>query len=316
MKYQHIIVTGSISYDHIMKMPDTFKDHIMPDKIHILNVSFLVNEFRKEYGGTAPNVSYNLSLFGIPSTIVTSAGSDFSEYKNHLSNLPYIDISEIKIFKNTTTSQGFVITDSEDNQIWGFFQGAMKNNYKLKLKHDTNLKEFLLIGPDIPKAMINFANQAIRNKIDYMFDPAFNIPHLKKEDLIYIIKHCHILIGNDYEIEQIKRKIKFTHSKLSKTVPIIITTLGSEGSLIFSRDKRIKIKPAIPKNESDPTGAGDAYRAGFLAGYINRKDLKTCGQMGSVCSVYTVEKYGTQTHKFTLKSFSKRYYENYKENLS
>ena len=312
---KRVVITGSLAFDHIMSMPGKFEEHILPDKIHILNIGFIMDRFNKEYGGTAVNVAYTLSLLERKSLVVASAGSDFGFYKNHLKKQKFIDISGIKIFKKCTCSQGFVITDAKDNQIWGYYNGAMKHNQKLKLEIFLKEGDFLVIGPNEGKAMINFAKIAKKLRIDYMFDPAFNIPHLSVKDLSLIVENSLILIGNDYEIELVKRKLSWTHNKLVNTIKVLVTTLGSKGSIIESGSKRLHIPAAKPENQSDPTGAGDAYRAGFLAGYVRNFPLEICGKMGSVAAVYTVEKYGTQTHRFTPSQFRQRYVKNFDDDL-
>ncbi len=313
--YKRIIVTGSLAFDHIMQMPDRFRDHIMPDKLHILNVSFLLTNFRQEYGGTAGNIAYSLALLKTPTAIFSVVGTDFAHYREHLSKLRIIDIKGIKVIRNSATSQGFVITDKEDNQIWGFYEGAMKKATRLSVNNFSSSNSFLVLAPNNPEAMVKFANQATKLKLPYMFDPAFNIPHFSKHDLLTAVKHSEILIGNDYEIELIARRLDMPKAKLLGAGKIIITTLGMHGSLIQKGNKKWKIPPAKPKNQSDPTGAGDNYRAGFLSGFVRGFPLDVCGKMGSVAAVYTVEKYGTQTHSYTMKAFCKRYQENFSSTL-
>jgi len=313
--FKRVVTTGSLAFDHIMRMPGKFSDHILPDKIHILNVGFLVKEFNKEFGGTSINVAYTLSLLGVPSLVVASAGKDFSPYREYLDKFKKIDLSGVKIYENEICSQGFVITDSNNNQIWGYFKGAMDNNSSLKLGNYLKKTDFLVVGPNDGQAMIKFAKTALSLGVKYMFDPAFNIPHLSKEDLKSSIRSSTILIGNDYEIELIKRRLLWSQAKLLKNAAIVVTTLGPKGAIIETESEKILIPAARPLNESDPTGAGDAFRAGFLAGFVRGLPLEVCGKMGAVASVYTVEKYGTQTHHFTANEFARRFRTNYKEEL-
>ncbi len=310
--YKRVVVTGSLAYDHIMSMPGRFKDHIMPDKIHILNVSFIMHTFRQEFGGTGGNISYSLDLLKTPTLLAGAAGSDFASYLSHLKRLGNVDISGIKIFLKTTTARGFVITDKDDNQIWVFYEGSMKQAKKITLKNFLRKGDLLVAAPNDPLAVMKFVKEAISKDIPYVFDPAFNIPHFKVEDLRLAVKKSHILIGNDYENELIARLLKINRSKLSQHTNILITTLGPKGSYIQQGGKNWKIPPAKPKNESDPTGAGDAYRAGFLAGYSKGLPLDTCGRLGSLTAAYSVETYGTQTHKFNIKGFVQRYRKNFR----
>ena len=313
--YKRVVVTGSLAFDHIMSMPGRFKDQIMPDKLHILNVSFIMNTFRQEFGGTGGNIAYGLSLLNTPCVLVAAVGGDFTLYKKHLANIKNIDLTGIKIFKKDKTARGFVTTDRDDNQIWGFYEGAMRNSSKILLKPYLNKDNLLMIAPNDPAAMIKYVNEAINLKVPYIFDPAFNISHFALSDLRKAVKNSDILIGNDYEITLIKRRLKLSSANLLRNCHLLVTTLGSKGSVIESKDEKIRIPSAVPQNESDPTGAGDAYRAGFLAGYVRNLSLKICGRMGALAAVYTVEKYGTQTHSFTSGQFQQRYRDNFESKI-
>ena len=307
--FKRIVVTGSLAYDHIMSMPGSFSDHIMPDKIHILNVSFIMQTFKKEFGGTAGNISYSLGLLGVPTLIVASAGYDFQDYSKHLRMSTNLDVTGIRILRDIPTAQGFVTTDKNDNQIWGFYEGAMKRNRDISLKDFLKSGDFVVISPNDPVATIKFVKESVQHNIPYLFDPAFNIPHLTKEDLEFSVGNASIAIGNDYEIELIKRRLDL--KDLPQTSQIWITTLGSRGSAIRMGKEEWKIPPAKPKSVIDPTGAGDAYRAGFLSGFVRDLPLGTCGRLGSLTAAYTVEKHGTQTHRFGVKEFKDRYRVNF-----
>ncbi|HCB22241.1 TPA: carbohydrate kinase family protein [Candidatus Daviesbacteria bacterium] len=305
-----VLITGSLAFDIIMDFPGRFSDHIDPTKIHILNLSFLVDSLKKQKGGTAGNIAYNLALLEIPVSILGSVGEDFDEYQTFLQKAG-VDVSNIKVIKDEKTSQAFITTDKADNQITSFYPGSMKNNSSLKIVDLSEKPEFTVISPNDPKAMINFALECQKLEIPYMFDPGMQLPRLTNQDLITGIKGAKILIGNDYEIGLLSSKLKVKSEKLLENIKILITTLGEKGSIIQTKDQNIRIKAAKPKEVIDPTGAGDAYRAGFLAGYLQGLDLKVCGQMGSVTACYSVEKYGTTTHSFTMDEFQQKYKENY-----
>ncbi|TSC53370.1 MAG: adenosine kinase [Microgenomates group bacterium LiPW_16] len=302
-----IIITGSLAFDFIMDFPGKFSDHILPEKIHAINLSFLVKTMKKQRGGTAGNIAYNLALLGLRPTILAAAGNDFADYKNFLKKSG-VDTSMIRIIRVEPTASAFIFTDMADNQITGFYPGAMRQATKLKIE----AADFVVIAPNEPEAMINFAKECQKFGIPYLFDPGMQLPRLSVEDLACGVRVAKILIGNDYEMALINEKLK---RKMDKD-KILITTLGEKGSIIEADGKIYKIPPAKPKKVLDPTGAGDAYRAGFLAGYLRGFHLSVCGKMGSVCAVYTVEKYGTQTHRFTLREFTERYKQNFKQNLS
>jgi len=309
--FKRVVVTGSLAFDNIMSMPGRFKDHILPEKIHILNISFIMNTFRQEHGGTGGNISWNLGLLGTPNILVAAAGNDFSQYQKHFSKLSLVDTSHVKVYKNLLTARGFVTTDKDNNQIWGFYEGAMKMSKFLSVKKYLSKDVVLMIAPNDPLAMIRYVEEAINKNTPYIFDPAFNIPHFDNKVLKKAVKNSKILIGNDYEIELIKSKLEWSSKDLIKNTEILITTLGPKGARIENKGKVYNIPSAKPNNESDPTGAGDAFRAGFLAGFVRGFPLQICGRMGALTAIYTVEKYGTQTHTFTKTQFINRYKKNY-----
>lgn len=330
-----IVVTGSLAFDFIMNFPGKFSDHILAEKIHTINLSFLVKNLRRERGGCAANIAYNLALLGEKPAILGVLGHDGVEYKKWLA-AQGIDVSLLRIYRAKGTSSAFIMTDSADNQITGFYPGAMDASAELRISKLSNCEfiDLVIIAPNAPKTMINFAKECQELKIPYLFDPGMQLPYLSKKDLIIGIQGAKIIIGNDYEMSLIKSRLENTLGsgkqavKTSRGWPdglprgggikkdqIWITTLGANGSIIEHEGKKIRIRPAKPKNVSDPTGAGDAYRAGFIYGYIRGYDLKTAGQLGSLTAVYTVEKYGTTTHRFTKKTFEKRYRVNYNETI-
>jgi len=317
-----IIVTGSLAFDHIMNFPGKFADHILPEKIHVLSLSFLVDKLKKEKGGTAGNIAYNLALLGEKPLLFGSVGEDFEEYRKHLEKVG-VDTSGVKVIKDEFTSSAFIMTDQKDNQISGFYPGSMSKNAKLKIesgKWKVKDIEMVVISPNDPMAMGNFVNECIENKIPYMYDPGMQLPRISDKDLERGMKGAKILIGNDYEMASINNRIKNHESRIMENNGIIITTLGEKGCNIEWREengdlRNIKVPPAKAKNVSDPTGAGDAFRAGFLAGYMRGLPIEVCGRMGNLAAVYTVEKYGTQTHYYTISQFCSRYYDNYKEKL-
>ena len=343
----NVIVTGSLGYDYIMDFPGRFADRIMPEAIHKISLSFLVDKLSKQFGGTAGNIAYSLKLLGIEPTILSDAGNDFAPYKEFLTKNK---ISTKAIFeaKDVTTSSYFVVTDQDDNQIGSFYIGAMQHTKELvlqkyleggrlkrrashdsfKVKHEN--KSFVIIAPNDPNAMKQYVKECQKLNIPYLYDPAFQIDVFTPEELREGIEKAAIFIGNDYEIALVEKKLEISHEELLVMGPIVITTLGSKGSIIETRKDAIHIKPAGVKSVSDPTGAGDAYRAGFLAGYLKAvsprpalghgalraDELVVCGQMGSVAAAYTVELYGTQTHTFTKKEFAKRYKENFSNTIT
>lgn len=319
---KNVIVTGTLGFDYIMDFAGRFADRIMPDKIHALSLSFLVDTLSKQFGGTAGNIAYTLKLLGVEPFIMAPVGSDFVPYHEFLRKHK-ITTTYIAKHKDVSTSAYFVMTDSQDNQIGSFFLGATKYAKDLSIKtitdsgnpKDSRNQKFIILAPTAPDAMKRYVKECKGLDIPYLYDPAFQIGNFTTSELAEGIDGAQILIGNDYEIALIEQKLEITHEELIVMVPILITTLGSQGSIIETRRDAIHIKPARPQNTSDPTGAGDAYRAGLIAGLLRGYDLDVCGQMGSVAAVYTIEKYGTQTHEFTKREFIKRYKENFGQSI-
>ena len=309
-----ILVSGSLAYDKIMNFSGKFAEHILPGKIHVLNVSFPVDDLKQNFGGTAGNIAYNLKLLGEEPIIFASAGNDFDVYAKWLKK-HNIDFSGIKIIKNQTTACAHIITDKSDNQITGFHFGAMQSSAGSipdKLIKETKLA---IISPGNIGDMVNYSKQCREKGLDYIFDPGQAIPAFSGQQLKKSISGAKVFIVNDYEMSLTLKKIAWDKKQLKKKVEIIITTLGDKGSVIEDKGKIIRILTAKPKNISDPTGAGDAYRAGLIKGLANNWDLKKAGQLAATVSAYTVEKYGTQTHSFSLKQLAKRFKDNFNEEL-
>jgi len=309
-----ILVSGSLAYDRIMDFNGHFKDHILPDKIHVLNVSFYVEKFRQSFGGTSVNIAYNLALLGEKPFILSAYGDDFHEYrewcKKHRLNIQYA-----RKIKGVPTASVYIITDQSDNQIAGFFAGAMKCANGPIPRKLLGKKSFGMVAPGNMIDMKNYPKVYKKTKTPYMFDPGQQIVSMTKKDLLAGILGATVFISNDYELDLILKKTSLTKKKLINSVDIVITTKGEKGSVINTKNKKYKIPIAKPKNTSDPTGAGDAYRAGFIKGLMMGYSLPKTGRLAAVVSVYTVEKYGTQTHRFTWKDIQKRFYQNFKQKL-
>ena len=308
----NIAVSGSIAYDRIMNFPGKFEDHILPDKIHQLNVSFTIEKLKESFGGTAGNIAYSLSLLGEKPTVFGLAGTDFSPYKQWLKSKK-IDISKIRVVDGFTAS-AYIMTDQADNQIAGFYPGPLGKNYCRIVKTIKNIK-LAIISPDAKDRMMEYAKIYKRNRIAYIFDPGQQITSLDGDELRQAISGSKVLIGNDYEIQVILKKLKVDFEQLAEMTEILAVTKGAEGSEISWQGKKIIIPPAKPKKILDPTGAGDAYRAGFIKGLILNWPLEKVGRLAGLVAVYTVEQYGTQTHEFTWAGLKKRYKENYREEL-
>ncbi len=308
-----VIVTGSLAFDYIMDFPGFFEENIDPSKLHIMSVSFLVETLKKEKGGTAGNIAYSLALLKSNPFILATAGDDFEDYSKFLYKNG-VDLTHLKIIQHESTSIAMIITDKKDNQITAFYPGAMKSADSLTLKKVPEAK-FCVIAPTKPEAMLKLVKECQELNVPYLYDPGMQLPRLSDDELLEGIEGAEILIGNDYEIGIIQKKLNLTDKDLLEKVDVLIRTLGDRGSEIKTKEEDFFISPAKAEEVLDPTGAGDSFRAGFLAGYLRGFDLKICGQMGSIASCYVVEKYGTTNHKFTIQEFCQRYQQNFQEEL-
>ncbi len=303
---KNIVVTGSIAYDYIFDFANYFSNYFLADKVHNINISLLTENYKKSFGGTAGNQGFYLNKLGIPALIFTYAGSDFEEY-THFLKKNKIESKFIKIDNKIHTAAGFAITDKKDNQIWMYSKGAMKLVKKLRLKTlmDSIGELFVLITPNEPKAVENFIDECVKYKIEFILDLGFNIPITSKKILVKGIKNALIIFGNDYEISLMEKIAGFALKKKLTDHQILITTFADEGSEIYSQGKKYPVDIFKTKTV-DPTGAGDAYRAGFVYGYLNNYPIETCGWMGAVAASFAVETKGTMNLKFSKKEFKKR----------
>lgn len=306
---KRVVVTGSLAFDAIMDFPGRFAEYILPDKIHILNLSFTLKTLKKQYGGTAGNIAYNLSLLGEHPLILGAAGGDFEDYRRHLQR-EGVETNKIKIYKNLATSSFFVITDLADNQIGGFYPGPMDRKMKIDLK-DLKSASLVVVAANNPALMLQYARGCRKANIAFIFDPAQQVIRLSKKDLLAGMKNALVLIGNDYEITLIQEKTSLNKEKILELVEVLVTTLGEKGSLIETRNHRFIVPPAKPRKVLDPTGAGDAYRAGLVKGLLSGWPWEKVGRAASLAAVYAVEEYGTQKHHYTWQDFCRRYRSNF-----
>ncbi|MCR4329617.1 MAG: carbohydrate kinase family protein [Candidatus Roizmanbacteria bacterium] len=320
-----IVVSGSIAFDHIMNLKGKFADYILPDQIHKLNVSFLMDTVKKEFGGTGGNQAYSLALLGEHPHLLTTAGNDFTSYNTYLQNVG-VNTDQVEIQRAMPCAVGFAMTDLNDNQIWGFGSAASGEITKYKPDHFlhtfTDKKNlFVILAPQHQDAMIRWATYCRTNNIRYMFDPAFQIPQISNTQLERAIAGAELLFGNDYELALISSKLKlatlFDIFRKNAKTKVVVKTLGPNGSIVYDliHKKEYRIPAVRIAKVVDPTGAGDAYRSGFITGYLNHRSLTRCGCMGSVAASYAVEHYGTINHTFTHTQFNKRLKDNYADML-
>ena len=310
-----ILISGSVAYDYILDFPDSFKNHILPDQIHILSVCFVVKELQKNYGGSATNIAYNIKMLGSEPLVMTKIGKDGDEYLKYLNDLG-IKTTYMPKSENKLSSSAHITTDKDDNQITAFYSGAGDESMELSINDVQEEIKLTLISPVHKDAMIKHAKECYDKKIPFVFDPGQQITAFSSQEIMQLIGQAKFFIVNDYELKLTEQKTGWNTDELLNHVEVLIITLGGEGSIIKTKDQNIKIKPCPPQSVEDPTGAGDAYRAGFFTAYTNGHNFQTCGQAGSVVATYAVEKYGTQNHKFTLEEFKTRYFKTYGENIS
>lgn len=305
----NILISGSLAYDRIMDFPDKFSNHILPDKIHILNVCFVIEGLRENFGGTAGNIAYALSLLGENPTIVAAAGRDFESYKQWLIK-NNISPEHITIIEDEFTAGAYITTDKSDNQITAFNPGAMK--YSAPFNFDSVPPGTIaIVAPGNLDDMLNFSRIYKKKGVHYIFDPGQSLPAWSGEKILEMIEDSWIFICNDYELEMTKDKTGFSIENMLSKTNTLITTKGEYGSVIMYRENgeiiTLKIPAALPNEVKDPTGAGDAYRAGLIKGLLISHDIEHAAKIGSVCAAYSVEVYGTQTYHFTQQSFNQRF---------
>lgn len=307
-----VIVSGSIAYDHIMDFPGYFKDHILPDKIHILSVSFLVDRLEKMRGGCAPNIAYSLALLGMRPYVFGAAGKDFAEYCRWMED-NNIDTSLVRVYEDIFTASAFITNDLSDNQITGFYPGAMEHAKDMSLT-DIDFKnaiDLVVIAPNNPHAMVRAVEECKLLDVPYLYDPGMQMPRLTAEDLLNGIKGAKLLIVNDYELEMLGAKTGLTKADMLKMSEIVITTYGEEGCTVERGEEFVNVPSCKAFDVVDPTGAGDAFRAGVVKAVLEDKSLADMGRLGNLTAVYAVEQYGTTNHAYDLDDFNKRFIENY-----
>ncbi len=302
-----IVVSGSIAFDYIMFFPGFFKDHILPDQISSLSVSFLVDSLKKQRGGCAPNIAYNCSLLGEQATVMGTVGQDFAEYGSWLESRG-VDTSAVRVIADEFTASFFVSTDQSNNQIASFYTGAMSKS-RLLTFHDLAYREIAIavISPNDPEAMRRNVKECQELSIPYIYDPSQQIIRLEGEDLRQGAGGARILIVNDYELEMLKKKTGLSQNQVEQIAPAVIVTRGEKGSTIFAQNERFEIPVAPAKRIADPTGVGDAYRAGIIKGFLHAYGWPATGRMAALAATYCLEEYGTQNHAYAYDAFLARY---------
>ena len=303
------LICGSLAYDTIMVFPDQFKNHILPDKVHILNVAFLVPEMRREFGGVAGNISYNLKLLGGEAYPMATVGDDFGPYEKHLDKLG-ISRRYVRHMEGEFTPQAFITTDIDDNQITAFHPGAMQHSYLNKVE-DTDGIRVGIVAPDGKLAMIQHSRDFVEHGIPHIFDPGQGITLFNGDELAQFIKDARYVVVNDYEFQLLKERTGLNGETIAKQVEALIVTHGPEGSLIRTRDGEREVGVVKAEDVKDPTGCGDAFRSGLLYGLLNDLDLVTMCRIGSVMGAIKIAHQGPQNHNPSRDEIGDRFFEAY-----
>jgi adenosine kinase len=303
------VICGSLAYDTIMVFPDQFKNHILPDKVHILNVSFLVPQMRREFGGCAGNIAYNLKLLGGNPLPMATVGQDFAPYRAHLEEFG-IPLSGVKEFTDQFTPQCFITTDLDNNQITAFHPGAMSSAHHNHV-NDVADCEFGIVAPDGRDAMLQHTADFAARGVPFIFDPGQAMPLFSGEEFRTMIEQATYVIVNDYESQLLQQRTGWSAEDIASRTQAYIITLGPRGSQIYTGGEVIEIPPAKEQQVVDPTGCGDAYRAGLIFGIMKGLDWKTIGRMASLMGALKVAHPGTQNQRFTYDEFTASFEEQF-----
>ena len=298
-----ILVSGSLAYDRIMDFAGRFSDHIMPEKLDMINVSFTVNGLIEKFGGTAGNIAYALSLLGERPRILATLGHDYQLYFQWLEQRG-MATDDIRIIQDELTASAYITTDSADNQITGFNPGAMKHpsNYDFAETDPSNC--IAIVSPGNLKDMAKYTQTYQELGVFCIFDPGQSLPAWDPADLAEVIGQANVLVSNVYELEMIRNRTGLSLDQLLDLVETIITTKAEEGCDVISRDGTLSV-PVVPTaNAVDPTGAGDAFRGGLIKGLVEGRSVERAVQMGTVCGYYAVQSHGTQEYSFTMAEYS------------
>jgi adenosine kinase len=305
----HTLICGSLAFDTIMVFHDHFKNHILPEQIHILNVAFLVPDLRREFGGCAGNIAYNLQMLGGKPLIMATVGEDFQPYSERLDRLELSREHVLKI-ANTFTAQAFITTDLADNQITAFHPGAMNYSHENRV-YSARGVSLGIVAPDGRQGMLEHAREFFEAGIPFVFDPGQGLPMFSGEELMNFLHLADYVTVNDYEAQLLQERTDKSLEDLAKLLDAIVVTMGARGSLIYANGRCLEIPAIQPERVVDPTGCGDAYRAGFLYGIAEGMDLELTGRLASLLGGIKIAERGAQNHRFTRDEVEARFQENF-----
>jgi adenosine kinase len=303
-----LVVTGSIAFDYLMSFPGKFTEHLLPDHLHRISLSFLVDSMDKRRGGCAPNIAYTLALLGERPLVMATAGQDFSDYKTWM-EAAGIDTTFVKVVPDRFTASFFCSTDQANNQIASFYTGAMANAGELSFRTIPDLKQdgLVIISPNDPNAMVQYAQECSTLGIRYIWDPGQQCARMDGAALAEGIGGAFMVIANDYEFELVRQKTGLTERDVLNQVHLLVVTRGEHGCTVLTKDTRVEVPAVPPVRIEDPTGVGDAFRGGFMKGLAAGASPEVCARMGSVAATYALEFLGGTSHSYTVEEFNARY---------
>ena len=301
-----ILLTGSVAYDYLMTFPGLFKEQILPERLASISLSFLVESMSKQRGGIAPNIAYTMALLGEKPRVMATVGEDFGDYRTWLDSKG-VDTTLMQVVPGLFTASFFATTDQASAQIASFYPGAMGHSATQSIKELGKKPDLVIVSPSAPDAMMKFPAECRELGIPYLYDPSQQVLRLEGHELARDMEGAYFLFCNDYEFGLISKKTGWSLDQILEHVKVLVITRGKDGADLYSDGDSVHI-PTVPEDEIvDPTGVGDAFRGGFLAGYAHGFDWKLCGEIGSLSAVYCLEQRGTQNHSYTPAEFVKRF---------
>ena len=299
------LICGSFAFDTIMVFHDQFKNHILPDKVHMLNVSFLVPDMRREHGGCAGNIAYGLKMLGGDPKPMGTVGTDFTPYADWMDQCS-IDRQYLKVVDQSYTAQAYITTDMDDNQITAFHPGAMSFSHENKVEDASGIT-LGIVSPDGREGMIEHATQFAEANIPFIFDPGQGLPMFDGDDLLKFIDQATYVTVNDYESQLLQDRTGLSPHEIAERLEALIVTRGGEGSHVYTQEKRLEIPAAKAEQLLDPTGCGDAYRSGLLYGLMNNLDWEITARIAALMGSIKIAHHGTQNYEFTKEEFEARF---------
>jgi len=307
-----ILLTGSVAYDYLMTFPGLFKEQILPERLEHISLSFLVDSMSRQRGGVAPNIAYTMALLGQRPRVMATVGEDFSDYRAWLDNKG-VDTELMKVVPGLFTASFFATTDQSNAQIASFYPGAMGDAASQSLREAQPQPDLVIVSPNAPEAMTKFAKESRDLNLPYLYDPSQQILRLDGAELIRDMEGAQFLFVNDYEFGLISKKTGWDLKTVLQHVQVVVITRGKDGANVYEGDRDFFI-PTVPERTIvDPTGVGDAFRGGFLAGYAHHWDWTLCGMMGSLAAVYCLEQKGPQSHAYSRQEFITRFREHFRD---